>query len=115
MICLLYQAASERETVRWFGGVRCANRSTLLWDVIHRNTTNYGLASHTPTSKRRAIRTMLRCNARGRSLTIETRNITVDEQFARAWPPILQGQYILLAVTDTGHGMDAGPALLHAR
>ena len=69
----------------------------------------------TPLPARSAIRTMLRCNARGRSLTIETRNITVDEQFARARPPILPGQYILLAVTDTGHGMDAGPALLHAR
>jgi signal transduction histidine kinase/ActR/RegA family two-component response regulator len=43
----------------------------------------------------------------GGSLTIETRNITVDEGFALARPPILPGQYVLLTVTDTGHGMDA--------
>jgi signal transduction histidine kinase/ActR/RegA family two-component response regulator len=43
----------------------------------------------------------------GGSLTIETRNITVDEQFACARPPILPGQYVLLAVTDTGQGMNA--------
>jgi two-component system cell cycle sensor histidine kinase/response regulator CckA len=42
----------------------------------------------------------------GGSLTIETRNITVDEQFARARPPILRGQYVLLAVNDTGQGMN---------
>ena len=43
----------------------------------------------------------------GGSLTVETRNITVDEHFARARPPILPGQYVLLAVTDTGQGMNA--------
>ena len=43
----------------------------------------------------------------GGSLTIETRNIAVDERFALARPPIVPGPYVLLAVTDTGHGMDA--------
>src|SRR5260221_7233840 len=42
----------------------------------------------------------------GGSLTIETHNVTVDEQCALARPPILPGLYVLLAVTDTGHGMD---------
>jgi signal transduction histidine kinase/CheY-like chemotaxis protein len=43
----------------------------------------------------------------GGSLTIETRNVKVDRECALARPPILPGEYVLLAVTDTGHGMDA--------
>src|SRR5258708_14771092 len=43
----------------------------------------------------------------GGSLTIETRNVTVNGECALARPPILPGEYVLLAVTDTGHGMDA--------
>ncbi len=43
----------------------------------------------------------------GGTLTIETRNVIVDEQYALARPPILPGEYVLLAVADTDHGMDA--------
>ena len=43
----------------------------------------------------------------GGRLTIETQNVTVDEQCAMTRPPILPGEYILLTVKDTGHGMDA--------
>jgi signal transduction histidine kinase len=42
----------------------------------------------------------------GGALTIETSNVTVDGECALARPPILPGEYVLLAVTDTGHGMD---------
>ena len=43
----------------------------------------------------------------GGSLTIETQNVTVDQQYALTRPPILPGKYVLLSVADTGHGMDA--------
>ena len=44
---------------------------------------------------------------KGGKLTIETRSVNVDEQFARTRPPMQTGQYVLLAVTDTGQGMDS--------
>jgi len=43
----------------------------------------------------------------GGTLTIETHNITVDENVARNRPVVPLGSYIMLAVTDTGCGMDA--------
>jgi signal transduction histidine kinase/CheY-like chemotaxis protein len=43
----------------------------------------------------------------GGRLTIETSNVTVDEVFATTRPPLEPGPYVLLAVTDTGYGMDA--------
>ncbi len=43
----------------------------------------------------------------GGRLTIETSNLTVDEEFATSRPPLQPGPYVLLAVTDTGCGMDA--------
>src|SRR2546421_12109087 len=43
----------------------------------------------------------------GGRLTIETSNLTVDEEFATTRPPLQPGPYVLLAVTDTGCGMDA--------
>jgi signal transduction histidine kinase/ActR/RegA family two-component response regulator len=43
----------------------------------------------------------------GGTLTIETHNVIVDEQYALTRPPILPGEYVLLSVADTGHGMDA--------
>jgi len=43
----------------------------------------------------------------GGKLSIETRNLTVDDQMARGRAPMTSGEYVLLAVTDTGQGMDA--------
>jgi CheY-like chemotaxis protein len=42
----------------------------------------------------------------GGSLTIETRNVRVDDAFAKTRPPMVPGEYVRLAVADTGQGMD---------
>lgn len=43
----------------------------------------------------------------GGKLTIETANIVVDELYARQHPGATPGAHVMLAVTDTGCGMDA--------
>lgn len=42
----------------------------------------------------------------GGKLTIETYDLDVDEKMAQARPPLKSGEYVVLAVTDTGCGMD---------
>jgi PAS domain S-box-containing protein len=42
----------------------------------------------------------------GGKLTIETTNVTLDENFARTHTPLTAGDYIMLAISDTGVGMD---------
>jgi signal transduction histidine kinase/FixJ family two-component response regulator len=42
----------------------------------------------------------------GGTLTIETHNVIVDEEMARNRPLVPLGSYVMLAVTDTGTGMD---------
>ncbi|MGB8323114.1 MAG: ATP-binding protein, partial [Candidatus Acidiferrum sp.] len=43
----------------------------------------------------------------GGKLIVETKNVTVDEAFAKTRPPLQPGDYVRLIVEDNGQGMDA--------
>lgn len=42
----------------------------------------------------------------GGRLIFETENITLDEQYCKTHPGASLGEYVLMSVSDTGHGMD---------
>jgi two-component system cell cycle sensor histidine kinase/response regulator CckA len=72
---------------------------------------NRGLVKTDPGQLQQVI-VNLAVNARdampqGGRLTLETSDVVVDEPFARLHPTIDAGAYVMLAVSDTGHGMDA--------
>jgi two-component system, cell cycle sensor histidine kinase and response regulator CckA len=43
----------------------------------------------------------------GGKVTIETSNVTLDESYARVHAPLQPGDYVMVAISDTGAGMDA--------
>ena len=51
----------------------------------------------------------------GGTLTIETANISLDEDYSRSNPDVTPGDYALLAVTDTGTGISPEIKLAHSK
>src|SRR4029077_12782103 len=44
---------------------------------------------------------------RGGKLTVEALNQSLDREYCRTNPEVVPGQYVLICVSDTGHGMSS--------
>ena len=45
-------------------------------------------------------------SAEGGTITIETHAVCLDESYRQIHPEVIPGEYAMLTVSDTGHGMD---------
>jgi two-component system, cell cycle sensor histidine kinase and response regulator CckA len=80
-------------------------------EIVVRTAERLGAVQADPTQIEQVIMNLV-VNARdampkGGNLTIETANVDFDETYASAHPPTRPGPFVMLAVSDTGIGMDA--------
>jgi PAS domain S-box-containing protein len=80
-------------------------------DLVMIPETNLGPVKADPSQIEQVIMN-LAVNARdampqGGKLTIETSNVTLDENYARLHGPARPGEYVMIAISDTGVGMDS--------
>ena len=75
-----------------------------LWNVLLDPTQVYQVLVNLAANARDAMPS-------GGKLTIETSNAVIDETFAEGDPAATAGEYVMLAVADTGVGMDTATAV----